>query len=498
MIPRLDTMIEHAPALLLAAAALYVIYEVRSWQRLSHFDGPWLAKLSYVWLLRRVTDNKLHISFPELHKKYGRHHLGCTKYGGNGTDIPPGSVVRIGPNDLITNNADLVRRMSSARGSYLRSSWYSTQEVDTRVHSVISDINTKSHDRFKSYMALGYSGKDVPSLEDDIDKVIETFMRVIKRDHLSTEEGTKIVDFARLCTFFTIDSISKLGFGEAMGYLEHNDDRYGYIEAVQNALPIISVVSVLPLATSILSIPFIKNAFAPTRKDATGIGRLLTLADRTAETALAADPDSRHDMVASWLRHGYPRDARRLSADIVLQLVAGGDSTATVIKTTTLYVATNPRVLLKLRRELDSAYAEGRISSPVVTNKESLQLPYLQAVVKEGLRIFVPGHGLLIKQVPPGGDTIDGKWVPGGTRIAHSQWSQQRDPIYGRDPDRFLPERWLEVDAAKRGLMERQLDLAFGVGRFACLGKPVAWMEMNKIFIEVCIQFLPLFLVDTC
>lgn len=170
----------------------------------------------------------------------------------------------------------------------------STQEVRTRnsmrphsrvgahrvliVNSVISDINTTNHDRFKSYMALGYSGKDVPSLEDDISGVIETFMKCIKRDHLSTDTETKIVDFARLCTYFTIDSISKLGFGESMGYLEHNADRYGYIEAVQEALPIISVVSVLPLATSILSIPFIKNTFAPSRKDSTGLGRLLTCA----------------------------------------------------------------------------------------------------------------------------------------------------------------------------------------------------------------------------
>ena len=87
-------------------------------------------------------------------------------------------------------------------------------------------------------------------------------------------------------------------------------------------------------------------------------------------------------MVASWLRRGYPRDAQRLSADIVLQLVAGGDSTATLIKTTTLYLISNYRVLRKLRRELDEAERAGRISSPVVTNKESLQLPYLQAVVR--------------------------------------------------------------------------------------------------------------------
>ena len=66
-----------------------------------------------------------------------------------------------------------------------------------------------------------------------------------------------------------------------------------------------------------------------------------------------------------------------------------------------------------------------------------MQLPYLRALVKEGFRIFVPGHGLLIKQDPPGGDTIGGRFVPGGIRIAHSQWSQQRDPVYGFDPDPF-------------------------------------------------------------
>lgn len=61
-----------------------------------------------------------------------------------------------------------------------------------------------------------------------------------------------------------------------MGYLEHNADRYGYIESVQRALPIISVASAIPLANSVLSIPFVKSLAAPSRKDTTGLGRLLT------------------------------------------------------------------------------------------------------------------------------------------------------------------------------------------------------------------------------
>jgi cytochrome P450 len=188
------------------------------------------------------------------------------------------------------------------------------------------------------------------------------------------------------------------------------------------------------------------------------------LADQSADRALNCDIGERKDMIGSWLRRGYPRDKKRLSADIVVQLVAGGDSTAGVISMTTLFLISHYRVLRKLRAELDAAELSGQISSPI-SNAESLQLPYLQAVVKEGLRMFVPGHPLLLKQAPPEGDVFDGKWIPGGTRIAHSQWSQQRAPIYGPDLDLFRPERWLEASPGRRSMMEKQLDTSFGVGK---------------------------------
>jgi hypothetical protein len=66
-----------------------------------------------------------------------------------------------------------------------------------------------------------------------------------------------------------------LGFGEELGYLENNSDQYGYIEAVQRMLPMISMVSVIPLAVNLLSIPFVKAIIAPTPRDRKGIGRLL-------------------------------------------------------------------------------------------------------------------------------------------------------------------------------------------------------------------------------
>jgi cytochrome P450 len=67
-------------------------------------------------------------------------------------------------------------------------------------------------------------------------------------------------------------------------------------------------------------------------------------------------------------------------------------------------------------KEIDDGIANGKISSPI-TDDEAKQLPYLQAIIKEGLRICPPVSGLMDKEVPPGGDTIDDVFVPSGTKI---------------------------------------------------------------------------------
>ncbi len=100
-----------------------------------------------------------------------------------------------------------------------------------------------------------------------------------------------------------------------------------------------------------------------------------------------------------------------------------------------------------------------------------------------------PFTGLLFKTAPPGGDTIDGRYIPGGTKIGHCTWGIFRaQGIWGPDADVFRPERWLvgvEVDGEKRRRMEKDLDVVFGSGRWGCAGKNVAYLELDKVFFEV-------------
>jgi cytochrome P450 len=161
--------------------------------------------------------------------------------------------------------------------------------------------------------------------------------------------------------------------------------------------------------------------------------------------------------------------------------LAGSDTTATAIRATILYIITNPRVHAKLLAEVSSA----SLSSPI-QDAEARKLPYLQAVIKEGLRIFPPVTGLMTKDVPKGGDTINSLFIPGGIKIGYCAWGLFRDKkIWGDDSQVFRPERWLEGPHEKIKLQESTLELVFGYGRWQCLGKSVALIELNKIFVEV-------------
>lgn len=93
---------------------------------------------------------------------------------------------------------------------------------------------------------------------------------------------------------------------------------------------------------------------------------------------------------------------------------------------------------------------------------------------------------MLPKVVPPEGDTLNGIFIPGGTSVGWNLNSLMRAPQhFGPDPDRFRPERFLEADRETRAARERLVEMVFGYGRFACAGKPLAMMELNKVFFEV-------------
>jgi cytochrome P450 len=129
--------------------------------------------------------------------------------------------------------------------------------------------------------------------------------------------------------------------------------------------------------------------------------------------------------------------------------------------------------------------AEGTISSPV-TEAECQSMPYLQAVIKEAMRLYPPLTALAFKTVPPEGDTISGYYLPAGTQVGQNIYGILRDvDFWGQDANIFLPERWCDLDRVRGMEMESVLDLTFGWGKYKCLGRRLALAEVNKFLVEV-------------
>lgn len=427
--------------------------------RLRHIPGPFLASISYLPLLGATLSGRSHRIYVNLAEKYG-------------------PLVRISPRDLFTSDPDIVRRMNSARSPYTRSEWYDAIRLDPFVENIFSERSTREHDARRAKMASGYSGKDNAHLEADIDACIMMFVQLVQQKYLSEGSGLRVMDLAQKVQYFTLDVITQTAYGTAFGYLKEDADVHDQVKLTDWIVPFLTLCANVPLLNKILNRAWVKVKLGPKPTDKSGIGKSMGIAKLVVGRRFGEDTIDRQDMLGAWVRNGISQ--RQCESEVVFQIFAGSDTTATAIRATLLYVLTHPRVHRKLLAEIKSA----PISSPI-KYKEARELPYLQAVIKEGLRIHPPVPSLLSKKVPPSGDVIDGCYIPGGTRVAHNIWAMQRAPVFGEDAEVFRPERWMEAKAEQLIRMGQCTDLVFGHGRWGCLGKQVALMELNKVIVEV-------------
>lgn len=202
--------------------------------------------------------------------------------------------------------------------------------------------------------------------------------------------------------------------------------------------------------------------------------------------------DRRGDMLSKWNALKLSEPDKISTRDLVVHLstniFAGSDTTAIALRAVFYYLLKNPTKMQKLVLEIDSAFGSGQLSQPISFQESSNNLPYLQAVLKEALRIH-PSVGLLLERhVPPGGATLCGQHVPEGTIVGINAWVTQHDRDVFPNPEQFEPERWLEASEEQLKTMNQSF-FAFGAGPRTCIGRHIAMMEMAKVVPEVLHNF---------
>lgn len=162
------------------------------------------------------------------------------------------------------------------------------------------------------------------------------------------------------------------------------------------------------------------------------------------------------------------KDKYDLSEDTIIGLLwdmitAGMDTTAISVEWGMAELIKNPRVQQKAQEELDRVIGYDR----VMTEADFSNLPFLQCVAKEALRLHPPTP-LMLPHRANANVKIGGYDIPKGSNVHVNVWAVARDPAVWKNPTEFRPERFLEEDVDMKGHDYRLLP--FGAGRRVCPG----------------------------
>ena len=164
------------------------------------------------------------------------------------------------------------------------------------------------------------------------------------------------------------------------------------------------------------------------------------------------------------------KSADHLSREGMAVVGAGSDTTGIALTVTTFHILENPGVQRQLKQELKETLPD---PARIPSWSEIERLPYLSAVVKEGLRL---AHGTS-NRLPRVSKTIIkySDWViPPGTPISMSPMLiHEHEDVFPKNHI-FDPERWLRPDSKN---LEKYL-LTFGKGPRGCLGRELAYLEL--------------------
>ncbi|XP_020260546.1 geraniol 8-hydroxylase-like isoform X1 [Asparagus officinalis] len=170
------------------------------------------------------------------------------------------------------------------------------------------------------------------------------------------------------------------------------------------------------------------------------------------------------------------------TCDLKDVFVAGTDTSSSTVEWAMAELLRNPDIMAKARAELLESFDK----ETELDELDILSLPYLQAIVKETLRLHPPGPFLLPRQNETNTELF-GYSIPKHSRILVNVWAIGRHESVWKDPDIFMPERFLESDVDYKG---RDFELIpFGAGRRICPGLPLALRIVHLMLASLLFYF---------
>ncbi|KAK4231875.1 cytochrome P450 4A10 [Podospora fimiseda] len=399
---------------------------------LSHVPGPLVAKCSSLWLHYHAYVGDECTRIRRLHEKYG-------------------PVVRVAPNEVDIADGDAIAHIYSAKTDLVKSSHYTKFAVDTHT-TVFSTLETTDRSaRLKAVMPL-FSASGVRESKPVIEDCVAEFVMRLKTE----AESGRVVDVLNLTEAFACDVTTACLFGESYGALKETVAPFsvaGYFDSFLSP----GRFFYMPTATWAV-LEWLAAALFSNKQIGPSISSVNSYVDRLLKSSKTKSSSFQGRL----LSQGVP--PLETAAECKDSIFAGGYFIGVVVAHILWFLVRNPDKYAALRREL----LDSRTSSE--------SLPYLQSVVKEGLRLSMPSPARLPRIVSKDRLIVQNYRLPPGTNVGLGALQLHLNPDVFPEPEKFLPERWEHPTAE----MRRDW-VPFGMGVRSCIGRVLS----NVVILEV-------------
>jgi cytochrome P450 len=456
-----------AAALAVAATTAYLVARIvynLYFHPLARFPGPFAHRATRLAYLRRYLKGTLPRDLLSFHDRYG-------------------PIVRIAPDELAFNDPEAWRAIYGHKTEEFPKvqAFYRPRAAPS---NLVTEPSRAVHRQLRLQIAPQFSDRSMREQEPMIGKYMDLLVKRLREnciDHTRKDghtglEARRPLNLCSWYTWATFDIIGDLAFGEPFGCLDRvkDDDWIRNILDAMEKGPIIASLTYMGLDKALL--PILRRVLQKGR----ALHDQATLEKLKRRMELKVE---RHDLIEGFLRV-KDLDFNDLRSNASVLILAGSETTSTLLSGLTYLLLRNPHVLKKLTDEVRSSFS----SEEEITLLSVGKLDYMLACINEGLRRYPPVPVGLPRKIPRGGSTvIAGEVVPDNTIVAVWQWATYHSAQNFTDPFGFHPERFLHDPK----FADDKLDIVqpFSVGPRNCVGRNLAYAEMRLILAKIIYNF---------
>ncbi|TVY82835.1 Versicolorin B desaturase [Lachnellula suecica] len=426
------------------------------------FPGPklWAAsRLPYIYCL---LTGQLIRREREFHEKYG-------------------DFLRLAPDEVSFANEEAWTDIYSFRRGHKRALRDKAYYIDSQVDNLITTNDPKFHARIRGLLSNSFTEDSLRTqhslIQSHADMLVSQLLKLASTPDDGRGTGAR-VNMTDWLNFFTMDVIADLAFGEPFGCLKEGE----YHQWVRTLFSYLKSMSLAAAPRYYPTTEFLFQKLIP-KSVLEGQKRHTQFANQMINRRLDSKSE-RPDFMTPFMKNNV--NFENMSREEILSsfnfiIVGGSETSATVLTGIFNHLSKkeNKHILQRLCKDIRWKFKD----EDSITIDAIQDLPYLEAVLNEGLRICNPIPGGLPRVVPEGGDTFCGVYLPGGTRLAVRTFAVNRSKRLFANPDTFVPERWLQKGQRPSEYDGDHLSASkpFSVGFHSCLGRPLAWVELRLV-----------------